>query len=150
MSQSNKNVVIAAWRTFSTRDPERIENCFTEDAVWIAPPFNATALAVGKGETTRMNRQQIASFIAKDFGRLFVGDVKVDFNDIYSEGETVIVEQRFRATVVNGRSYDNDYCFVFKVRDGRICQMREYMDTLTGFRQIFGEDAVKPVSAIVA
>ena len=69
---------------------------------------------------------------------------------MYSEGATVIVEQRFRATLVNHRNYDNDYCFVFKVRDGRICEIREYMDTLSGFRQIFGEDAVGPISAIVA
>jgi len=36
------------------------------------------------------------------------------------------------------------------VNGERICQMREYMDTLGGFRQIFGEDAIKLVAALVA
>lgn len=119
MSETNKDVVTNAWRTFSTRDPEQIENCFAEDAVWIAPPFDATALTVAKGETTRMNWRQIASFIAKDFGRLFVAGAMT----------TTIASSSKCAT----RSH-----------------LREYMDTLTGFRQIFGEDAVKPVSALVA
>ena len=38
MTDSNKEVVLAAWKTFATRDPERIKALFTEDAVWIAPP----------------------------------------------------------------------------------------------------------------
>ena len=149
MNPSNKDIVVATWKTFSTRDAARIQACFTEDAVWIAPPRNATALAVGRGEINRMNREQIADFIAHDFGRLFVADVNIEFSGVYGEGDTVVLEQRTRATLANGHGYDIDYCFVFKVRDGRVCQMREYMDTLNGFRQIFGEGALNPVSAVV-
>jgi uncharacterized protein len=49
----------------------------------------------------------------------------------------VIVEERMRAKA-NGRDYDNTYCLVFKLQDGRIRQVREYMDTLGGERMIFG------------
>ncbi|HWW88970.1 MAG TPA: nuclear transport factor 2 family protein [Vicinamibacterales bacterium] len=146
---SPKEVVVAAWRTFSTRDPSRIEACFTKDAVWLVPFRNATALALGDHETRGMDRQQIAHFIANDFGRIFVADVKVDVLRLFGDGDVVILEQRTRATLANGRSYCNDYCFIIKVRDGRIALIREYMDTLSGFRQVFGEEAVKPVEPIV-
>jgi len=69
---------------------------------------------------------------------------------MHADSDTVILEHRLRATLANGRSYDNDYCYVIKVRGEQICQMREYMDTLGGFRQIFGEDAIKPVAAVAA
>ena len=41
MSQSNKDIVMAVWRVFSTRDAAPIEACFTEDFMWLAPPRNA-------------------------------------------------------------------------------------------------------------
>lgn len=150
MSQSSKDIVLAAWRTFATRDAARIEACFTEDAVWLMPPRNATAVALGLEHIDRLDRGQIANFIANDFGRLFTADVNVDFIAVYSEDDAVIVEQRTRATLANGVKYDNDYCFIFKLRDGRICRMREYMDTLRGFRQVFGEDSVRPVEAFTS
>jgi ketosteroid isomerase-like protein len=34
-----------------------------------------------------------------------------------------------QATLANGRPYDNDYCFIFELTDGRIRRVREYMDT---------------------
>ena len=46
-----------------------------------------------------------------------------------------------RATLPGGRSYDNDYCFVFVVETGRIKQVREYMDTRKGWQMVFGEAA---------
>ena len=29
-----------------------------------------------------------------------------------------------------GKRYDNDYCFVFRMQDGKIVEVREYMDTI--------------------
>lgn len=48
--------------------------------------------------------------------------------------------QRCRRTEANGRSYVNDYCFVYEVRDGKVWRIREYMDTRGGWAQVFGED----------
>ena len=64
--------------------------------------------------------------------------MNVEHLGVYGEGDTVIVEQRFRASLANGNEYGNNYCFIFKARDGRICEVGEYMDTLKGFRQVFG------------
>ena len=141
--------MINAWKTFSTRNAAQIESCFTEDAAWIFPAGNGTALALGRGGISRLDRHEIASFMVNDFGRLFIAGVEIQPIGICAEGDTVVMQHRFRATLANGRSYDNEYCFVFKVRDGRIAEMREYMDTLGGFRQIFGEDAVKSVAPVV-
>ena len=148
MSQASKDIVMNMWRTFSTRDEGKIRDCFTEDAVWIAPPRNATAIAAGKPDVTRMNRQEIADFIAHDVGRVFT-NIQIDFTGLYGEGDVVTLQSRYRATLANGRSYDVDYCWVFKTRDGRVAEMREYMDTLAGFRQIFGEDSVKAGQALI-
>jgi uncharacterized protein len=109
---------------------------FTDDAQWFAPPGNATAAALN---TTKhvMGKADIVQFIAFEFGKLFARDVKLDFKGLYGDGDIVVVEHRLRATLANGAPYDNDYCFVLEMENGRIRRMREYMDTAKGHRMIF-------------
>ncbi|HWX06550.1 MAG TPA: nuclear transport factor 2 family protein [Bradyrhizobium sp.] len=136
-SQENKQHVIAAWEAFASRDKQRIAAMFSDDAEWLAPKGNATALAVPY--TNHMiGREQIAHFIAVEFGKLFCADVKVDFRGFYAENDVVIVEERMRATLSNGHPYDVEYCFIFELKDGLIRRVREYMDTLKGARMVFG------------
>jgi ketosteroid isomerase-like protein len=138
--QENKQRVIDVWKAFATRDAGVIRPFFKDDAVWIAPRNNATALAMD-APSGFSSADQIAAFIADDFGKMFVHDVKTDFLGFYADGNVVIVEERMRATLANGRHYDNDYCFVFELEDGLIKVMREYMDTAKGFHMVFGDEA---------
>ena len=134
---SSKQVVQEAWKAFATRDPNRIAAVFTEDAEWIAPVGNATALALNY--TNHMvGRESIVRFIAHEFPKLFVSNVTIDFRGVHADGSTVVVEETMRATLSNGRQYENDYCFVFTVSGQRIAQVREYMDTQRGAQCIFG------------
>ena len=48
-----------------------------------------------------------------------------------AEGDQVTVEMTGTATMTSGKSYANDYCIIFKFRDGRIFSIREYYDTKT-------------------
>ena len=136
-TETSRAIVMAAWRTFSTRDLQKIAALFTEDAEWIAPQDNATATALGVSSGFK-GRAEIARFLSVDFGKLFQTDVKLDFRGFYADGNVVVVELRFRATLADGMPYDNDYCFVFELKDTLIHRMREYMDTAKGFRMIFG------------
>jgi ketosteroid isomerase-like protein len=136
-TQDPKAIVMQAWQAFASRDPARIAALFHQDADWIAPHGNATAVALGY--TSGMpDRASIVRFITEEFGRLFVDDVQSEFTSLFADGGTVIVEQRLQARLVNDRRYDNRYCFVFVVEDGRIRQVREYMDTLGGRDMVFG------------
>ncbi len=137
-TQENKQRVIETWKAFATRDAAQIRKCFKPDAVWIAPQDNATARALN-APSGFVGADKIAHFIAADFGKLFASDVKIEFKGVYADGNAVVVEQRMRATLANGRHYENDYCFVFEMEDGLIKIMREYMDTAKGHRMIFGE-----------
>jgi uncharacterized protein len=137
-SSTTKDIVKNAWKAFATRDPAQIEAVFTEDALWFAPPGNATAVALGHTEHV-LDRGVIVNFLAHEFSTLFVADVQSTPKSLTAEGATAVLETRFQARLSNGRLYDNDYCFVIEVKDGRIHRMREYMDTQRGFRLIFGE-----------
>jgi ketosteroid isomerase-like protein len=135
-AEDNKRAAMATWKAFASRDPAEIAAMFTDDAQWFAPPGNATAAALNATKHV-MGKADIVQFIAFEFGKLFARDVKLDFKGLYGDGDIVVVEHRLRATLANGAPYDNDYCFVLEMENGRIRRMREYMDTAKGHRMIF-------------
>ena len=133
-----KQAVMAAWKAFASRDRARIEACLAPDAEWLAPPQNATAIAL-QDTHHLVGRDRIVRFLVDEFPRLFVRDVRVDFGSILCEGDTVIVEERMQAELANGRHYDNHYCLFFVLDpQGRIRRVREYMDTRKAHECIFG------------
>ncbi|MBR0899934.1 nuclear transport factor 2 family protein [Bradyrhizobium tropiciagri] len=138
-SPTAKEIVLNAWQTFRTRDASQIAALFAPDAEWIAPARNATAVALDHTDHM-VGADAIAHFISTEMHRLF-SEIDIAFRAVHADGNNVIVEERMRATLPGGRAYDNDYCFVFVVEDGRIKQVREYMDTRKGWQMVFGEAA---------
>jgi ketosteroid isomerase-like protein len=136
---SPREIVLNAWKTFSSRDALRIAALFTDDAEWIAPKGNATAVALGHTDHM-VGAGQIARFIAQEMHKMF-SNIDIAFRGVYADGDVVIVEERMRATLTGGKPYENDYCFVFTVAGDRIREVREYMDTRKGWRMVFEERA---------
>jgi hypothetical protein len=46
-----------------------------------------------------------------------------------AEGDRVAVEAESYGELANGRVYDQRYHFLMTIRDGRIAEVREYLDT---------------------
>jgi len=46
-----------------------------------------------------------------------------------NEDAFVVVEARGKATTTAGTPYDNEYCFIYRIEDGRIKEVTEYLDT---------------------
>ncbi|SDX05363.1 hypothetical protein SAMN05216215_100760 [Saccharopolyspora shandongensis] len=134
----SRSIIQNAFQALAGNDPEKISAVFTEDAEWLSPPGNATAVALGAPDHM-VGREAIVRFFADDFPRLFARDVTVAFHGLHVDGERVVVEATMTATLANGNDYGNDYCFVFELRDGLIHRAREYADTARGHRMIFGE-----------
>jgi ketosteroid isomerase-like protein len=140
MTPTAKQAVLSAWKAFGSGDRPRIQACLAPDVEWLAPPGNATAVALPYTHHM-IGREQVVNFLVDEFPRLFVGDVRVDVGTVVAEGNIVVLQERMRARLANGRDYDNDYCFLFTVDDaGRIARVREYMDTRKGHACVFGKD----------
>jgi ketosteroid isomerase-like protein len=48
---------------------------------------------------------------------------------ILAEGEYVVVEGLGTNKTPNGREYNNRYCWIMKILEGKIVELKEYMDT---------------------
>ncbi|WP_311985914.1 nuclear transport factor 2 family protein [Bradyrhizobium canariense] len=136
---SPKDIVLNAWKIVSVCDSMRIAALFTDDAEWIAPKGNATAVALDYTDHM-IGAQAIARFIAQEMHRMFSG-IDIGFRGVYADDDVVIVEERMRATLAGGARYENDYSFVFTVAGDKIREVREYVDTRKRWRMVFGEEA---------
>jgi ketosteroid isomerase-like protein len=140
MSTSARDAAAQAWKAFASRDPEVIRAALTEDATWTAPARNATQVALGLPIDLLDSREGIILFLVSHFRKLFPHGAEFEFTKIIAEGDVVVFEQRMRATTINGRQYDNRYCWVFEMEGARVRRIREYMDTFGGYRMIFGDE----------
>ncbi|HET9839468.1 MAG TPA: nuclear transport factor 2 family protein [Candidatus Angelobacter sp.] len=57
------------------------------------------------------------------------GRVRVVAQRFIAEGDFVVVEARGNNITKDGRPYNNAYCFVIRLADGKLREMTEYMDT---------------------
>ena len=112
-------------------DLERIAESFTDDATWTVP---GTLPLSG----VRRGRQAIVDFLTSAVALFVPGTQTFTFGDITAEEDRAVLEWQVRGTASStGRSYDNQYCGVFVIRDGRICEVREYLDSQHAAETLF-------------
>jgi uncharacterized protein len=46
-----------------------------------------------------------------------------------ADEDWVVVEAKGDMTALDGRPYQNDYCLHYRIKNGKIVEMKEYMDT---------------------
>jgi uncharacterized protein len=132
MEKSSKEVVQHYLDVLLAGDIEGIRNCFAEDAIWT---MHADLPMAGpwKGRDAIVD-----DFLVHFGGTLYQqGSQQFEFPTLIGEGETVSLEWRVRALTAKGEDYDNSYCGIFIVRDGKIQEVREYFDTAYTERTLF-------------
>jgi len=61
--------------------------------------------------------------------RLADGPIVFQPDRFIAEGEYVVMEARGRATARSGKPYNNTYCIVCRIVDGKVKEMIDYVDT---------------------
>jgi uncharacterized protein (TIGR02246 family) len=115
----------------AANDREALAALLDDDAEW-QPPVSA-------GFGPIKGRDKVAAALAGGAtGKLFdVDTVRRTVHKLVVEGDTAVALQRMTATTRKGAAYDNEYCWVYSCRDGKVVRLDEYADTLNAAR-IFG------------
>jgi len=100
------------------------------DAVWIPP----AAAPVPRTEGAQAIADALGGQVVRetfDLSKPFALEIR----RIVADGDVAVVQQRLTATSkATGNDYDNQYCWVYEVRDGRIAVLEEYADTVVAGR----------------
>lgn len=93
----------------------------TDDVTWTF--FGAHVFA-----GTLRGKKEIRERLLIPMSRV-IESFKFHVNNLIAEGDQVVVEGRGEAPTKDGRAYNNTYCIVLTLRDGKISQIREYLDS---------------------
>ncbi len=133
---TNEKRIVQQWfDCVAKNDGEGLFALFADDVVYHL-----------KGSTpvsgTYRGKQSIAEDFFIPWRRQIDGDLVVTVDELIGEGERVVALGRGKAKTVFGLPYDNDYAFVFRVRDGRIVEVIEYLDTVLVETAAYGRKLV--------
>ncbi len=130
MSASNRQLIDDYYRALAGGDPD-MGRFFTEDVEWHLPRSSPM-----RGRLR--GREAIVKLLAgggvEDYYR--PGTLAFEYHTTIASGDDVIRPFTLRAVTANGHDYENDYCMWFRIRDGRIAEVREYFDTAYLFERI--------------
>lgn len=78
---------------------------------------------------------------------LLVDPVRLTIKNVLADGERVAVLASGKATTRKGEAYDNEYCIVYRLQNGKIVEILEHMDTDLALRVLGPPPAAPPRSA---
>lgn len=118
--ESNKAVVRAFLRALGAGDVAGLRAVISEDIVAVC---TGTSLL----STTRKHADVCAA--AGMLGAVTQSGIDFRILALTAEADRVSCEAEGRSTLRNGTPYNNQYHFLFTLRDGKVVSMKEYLDT---------------------
>jgi uncharacterized protein len=129
-TEATRSTVEAFYAALTSGNREGTRALLSDDCVWV-PPATAPFDTMKGGDDIAA---ELGGRVVKrtfDTSKPFALDVR----RILADGDVAVVQQRLTATAkATGQHYDNQYCWVYTVQDGKIVHMEEYADTLLASR----------------
>jgi hypothetical protein len=121
-TNQNKRLVLDFYEAGARGDMDACFAMLADDVVW-------TNIGSTRFSGTYAGKQNLAeNLLGPLFGQLKAG-IASEVEQLVAEGDTVVAQTSGTAEILDGKPYNNTYCQVITVRDGRIAAVTEYMDT---------------------
>lgn len=117
----SKNLVRAYFQAISDNRPGDAWSMLAEDAVWTVGGHSPLAGTYTKTQLGELTEKVILARL--------VDGLRIELKRIVAEDDTVAVEFEGTGTRSDGMIYNNHYCFLLTVKDGKLWRCTEYLDT---------------------
>ena len=74
-------------------------------------------------------KQEFIERVLAPLGALLEGGIVMNVDNLISEGDHVVMQGRGKSTTKSGRPYNNIYAQVFRLANGKVQEVTEYLDT---------------------
>ncbi len=123
-NDTSEQVVRRFFALLNAEDLEGIRSLLTEDAAWLPMAKDMPGAGEYRG------RDVIVDEFLKPIRGLFAkGSPSNRIVSLAANGSLVLVETHGTGQLKDGRPYDNRYAWGFEIRDGRVAELREYLDS---------------------
>jgi ketosteroid isomerase-like protein len=126
--EANKQAVTDLFARFSAGDVAGVLAMMADDVTWRLPGRRALLPIAGEYTKERLKRMfdgMLAQLDERGLQMRVVG--------LVAEGDDVAAEVESIGDLRNGRQYRQQYHFLIRFRDGKIVNVREYLDTHHAF-----------------
>ncbi len=119
---AHKKVAIEFFEAGNRGDLGRCTELLSDAIAW-------TDIGTTKFSGTYTGKENVSeNLLGPLFGQLKAG-IYTDIENVIAEGDFVVVQSRGTAETIDGTPYNNTYCHVMRIVDGRILEVTEYLDT---------------------
>lgn len=118
----NKRCIQDAFVAWVEGDGMAFFNLLADDATW-------TVLGNCPISGTYVGRQRLIEGALKPQREKLVGPPTPKVINLIAEGDTVVIQWVGSGVTKRGRQYNNNYCYVVQMRNGRIIGGTAYLDT---------------------
>jgi ketosteroid isomerase-like protein len=121
----------------AAENKELLRNAFTEVAKGngrvfvdlLADDVRWTIIGTTAWSRTYEGKQSVLDDLLRPLSEQLRGRNIIAAHRYIAEDDLVVVEGRGRNSTVDGVRYHNEYCWVFRLVDGRVRELTEYADT---------------------
>jgi len=118
----NKQIVLDFYDAGARGDMDACFALLADDITW-------TNIGTTKFSGTYAGKQALVEqLLGPLFGQLKAG-IASAIERLTAEGDVVVAQTAGTAETHDGRPYNNTYCQVIRIRDGKIAEVKEYFDT---------------------
>jgi uncharacterized protein len=96
----------------------------------MADDFSWTVSGTTRWSRTYSGKQAVLNELFATLRSHIADRIKTIGHRFIAEDDFVVVEARGSNTTKSGKPYNNNYCFVFRIADGKLKEVIEYTDTL--------------------
>jgi hypothetical protein len=120
-AEDNKKIVAKFFEDMNTGNGAGVLGALADSATWwVAGSFPMS------GTKTKAQFAELLGSLGKNVE----GALRLTPTGVTAEGDRVAVEAESYGKMKNGKTYQNQYHFLMVVRDGKIQQVKEYLDTM--------------------
>lgn len=129
-AEENRKIVQAFYDAGNRGDLDTCFDLIADDIVWTN--IGTTSLS-GRFEGKQELQERLLGPL---FGSLKAG-INMRIHNLIAEGDYVVGQTSGTAETLDGRPYNNTYCWIIRLRDGQFAEVNEYLDTDL-VREVFG------------
>jgi ketosteroid isomerase-like protein len=129
-TDATRATVEAYYAALTSGNRDAVRALLSDDCCWVPPATTPFDTMTGGAEIAA----ELGGRVVKrtfDISK----PLNLEVRRIVADGDVAVVQQRLTATAkATGQPYDNQYCWVYTVSNGKIVHMEEYVDTLLASR----------------
>ena len=129
ITDQNKKITRDFFEALSTGSNKYLDFYTDDSIIWTAGNNS-----IGGTRT----KKEVVTF-AENILSAFPSGITFNITGITAEDERVAVEISGEAIHASGEKYNNQYHFLLRIKDGKILELKEYMDTQLAAKILLGE-----------